>query len=53
MGKSGKTIGTIVSIVVGAVLAAVTLIGLVSNTVNSASDNPGDVNAAVPYGTTQ
>lgn len=53
MGNSGKTIGTIVSIVVGAVLAGVTLIGLVSNTVNSSSDNPGDINAAIPYGTTQ
>ena len=27
--------------------------GLVTNTVNSSSDNPGDVNASIPYGTTQ
>jgi hypothetical protein len=53
MGTSGKTIGTIVSVAVGALLAAVTLIGLISQTVNSASDNPGDVNASIPYGTTQ
>ena len=48
-----KIIGTIVSMTVGGVLAAITLVGLVTNTVNSSSDNPGDVNASIPYGTTQ
>lgn len=48
-----KIIGTIVSMAVGGVLAAITLVGLVTNTVNSSSDNPGDVNASIPYGTTQ
>jgi hypothetical protein len=46
-------IGSIVSIVVGSVVAAVTIVGIVTNTVNSASDNPGDVNAGIPYGSTQ
>lgn len=49
----GKLIGSIVSIVVGGALAAVTLVGLVTHTVNSTSDNPGDLNASIPYGTTQ
>jgi hypothetical protein len=48
-----KIIGTIVSMLVGGALAGVTLVGLVTNTVNSSSDNPGDVNASIPYGTTQ
>ena len=50
---TAKTIGSIVSIVVGGVVAAVTIVGIVTNTVNSASDNPGDVNAGIPYGSTQ
>jgi len=49
----GKLIGTIVSMGVGGALAGVTLIGLVTHTVNSSSDNPGDINASIPYGTTQ
>lgn len=49
----GRIIGTIVSMLVGGILAAITLVGLVTNTVNSSSDNPGDVNASIPYGTTQ
>jgi hypothetical protein len=50
---TAKAIGSIVSIVVGGVVAAVTIVGIVTNTVNSASDNPGDVNAGIPYGSTQ
>ena len=41
------------SVVVGGVIAAVTIVGVVTNGVNSASDNPGNVNAGVPYGSTQ
>ena len=50
---SAKVIGSVVSIVVGGIVAAVTIVGLVTNTVNSASNNPGDVNAGIPYGSTQ
>jgi hypothetical protein len=50
---SGKLIGSILSMVVGCVIAAVTLVGIVTNGVNSASDKPGDVNAGIPYGSTQ
>ena len=50
---TAKAIGSIVSIVVGGVVAAVTIVGIVTHTVNSASDNPGDVNAGIPYGSTQ
>jgi hypothetical protein len=50
---TARLIGAIVSMLVGGVLAAVTIVGLVTNTVNSSSDNPGDVNAGVPYGSTQ
>jgi hypothetical protein len=40
--------------IAGAVIAAVTLVGLISNTVNTSSDKPGNVDdATVPYGTTQ
>lgn len=46
-------IGSIVAIVVGAILAAVTIVGIVNLSVNSDSDNPGNVNAGIPYGTTQ
>ena len=50
---TGKAIGSIVSIIVGGVVAAVTVVGIVTNTVNSASNDPGDVNAGIPYGSTQ
>lgn len=50
---TGKLIGSVVSMIVGGVLAAVTLVGVVTHTVNSTSSRPGDVNAGVPYGTTQ
>ncbi len=49
----GRTVGSVVSIVVGGIIAAVTIVGLVTHTVNSASDHPGNVNAGIPYGTTQ
>jgi hypothetical protein len=48
-----KLVGSVVSMIVGGVLAAVTIVGLVTHSVNSGSDNPGNVNAGVPYGTTQ
>jgi hypothetical protein len=50
---TARVIGSIVSIVVGGIVAAVTVVGVVTNTVNSSSDNPGDVNAGIPYGSTQ
>jgi|tagenome__1003787_1003787.scaffolds.fasta_scaffold18950689_2 hypothetical protein len=46
-------IGAIVSAVVGGVIATVTIVGIVSQGVNSQSSNPGDVNANIPYGSTQ
>jgi hypothetical protein len=50
---TGAVLGAIVSAVVGGVIAAVTIVGIVTSGVNSASDNPGNVNAGVPYGSTQ
>jgi len=50
---TAKAIGSIVSIIVGGVVAAVTVVGIVTNTVNSASNDPGDVNAGIPYGSTR
>jgi len=50
---TAKAIGAIVSIIVGGVVAAVTIVGVVTSSVNSSSDNPGDVNAGIPYGSTQ
>jgi len=50
---SGRVIGGIVSCIVGGVIAAVTIVGIVTSGVNSASDKPGNVNAGVPYGSTQ
>jgi hypothetical protein len=54
MGSSGKIIGSVTSMVVGGVIAAVTIVGVVSHGVNSSSDKPGNLqNATIPYGTTQ
>ncbi len=54
MGSSGKIIGSVTSMVVGGVIAAVTIVGVVSHSVNSSSDKPGNLdNAVIPYGTTQ
>ena len=50
---TGPVIGAIVSAIVGSVIAAVTIVGIVTAGVNSSSDRPGNVNAGVPYGTTQ
>ena len=50
---SARVIGSIVSAVVGGVIAAVTIVGVITHGVNSPSDNPGNVNAGVPYGSTQ
>ncbi len=50
---TGPVIGAIVSAVVGGVIAAVTIVGVVSNGVNSSSDRPGSVSAGVPYGSTK
>ena len=48
-----RVIGSIVAMITGGVIAAVTIVGIVTHSVNSDSDNPGNVNAGVPYGTTQ
>ena len=43
----------IASIIVGGTVAAVTIVGLISSSVDSPSDHPGNVtDATVPYGTT-
>lgn len=40
------------SILIGAVVAVVTVVGIVSNSVDSSADKPGDVNhASIQYGT--
>jgi len=38
---------------VGGIIAAVTIVGVVTHGVNSSSDRPGSVTAGVPYGSTQ
>ena len=43
---TGPVIGAIVSAIVGGVIAAVTIVGIVSSGVNSSSDNPGSVSAS-------
>jgi hypothetical protein len=54
MGSTGKIVGSVTSMVVGGVIAAVTIVGIVSHSVNSSSDKPGNLNnATIPYGTTQ
>lgn len=53
MGSPGVIVGSVASIVVGGVVAAVTIVGVVSNNVNG-SDHPANVNSAtIPYGSTQ
>ena len=47
----GTIIGAIASLLVGGAVAAVTVVGLVSGSVDSTSDTPGDVTApVVDYG---
>ncbi|MBO0847297.1 MAG: hypothetical protein J2P22_17995 [Nocardioides sp.] len=46
-------IGTLVSIIVGGIIAAATVVGVVTTTVDSGSSNPGSVNAGIPYGSTR
>jgi hypothetical protein len=41
----GTILGTIGSMIVGGVVASVTIVGLVSSSVNTSSDTPGDINA--------
>ena len=49
----GTALGAIASIVVGGAVATVTIIGLVSGSVNSGSDNPGDITSpTINYGST-
>jgi hypothetical protein len=50
----GNWLGKLAAMLIGGVIAAVTIIGLIGNAVDSPSDQPGNVNeATVPYGTTQ
>ena len=50
----GRLIASIVSLLVGGTVAAVTVVGLISSALDSPSDQPGNVDeATVPYGTTQ
>jgi hypothetical protein len=49
----GSTVGSIVAIIVGGIIAAVTLVGIVTHGVNATGSNPGDVSAGIPYGSTQ
>jgi hypothetical protein len=47
----GTILGSIGSIIVGGVVAIVTIIGLVTSSVDSSSDNPANVNApSIDYG---
>ncbi len=41
----GTILGTIGSLVIGGVVASVTIVGLVSSSVNSSSNSPGDISA--------
>jgi hypothetical protein len=45
-------IGTVASVIVGGVVATVTVVGLVTNTVDSKPDNPGSVagSSVIQYG---
>jgi hypothetical protein len=50
----GRWLAMLTSMVIGGVIAAVTIIGLISSAVDSPSDQPGNVNeATVPYGKTK
>ena len=48
-----RTVGAVVSLLVGGVIGAVTLVGIVTHGLNTAGSNPGSVNATIPYGSTQ
>lgn len=44
-------LGTVASVIVGAVVATVTVVGVVNNTVQSSPDSPGNVSPSqVVYG---
>jgi hypothetical protein len=47
------TVGPIVSIIVGVIVAATSVVGFVTTSLNSQSDDPGNVKAGIPYGSTQ
>lgn len=42
-----RIIGSLVSLVVGAIIASVTIVGVVSNSVDTTAKNKGDVTAPV------
>jgi hypothetical protein len=50
-GLSAKLLGSIATVVVGGVIATVTVFGLVSSQVNSAADNAANANRpSIDYG---
>ena len=49
----GTVIGSVGSLIVGAIVAAVTITGLITGQVNQSADNKGNVDSAViDYGST-
>jgi hypothetical protein len=49
----GTILGSVGAIIVGGIVATVTIVGLVSSSVNSSSDDPANVNApSIDYGST-
>ena len=50
----GTIVGAVASLFVGATVAAVTIVGLVSSQTGASGDSPADVNApVVEYGTAE
>jgi hypothetical protein len=53
MGFLGGLIASFVALLLGAIIAGVTLVGLVSSQVNSSGDHTADINnPVIDYGTT-
>lgn len=46
-------LGAFAAIVLGGAIGGVTIFGIVSNTLNSSSDNPGNVGGTASYGATK
>jgi len=47
----GTILGSVGAIIVGGIVATVTIVGLVTSSVDSSSDNPANVNApSIDYG---
>lgn len=53
-GTTKKIIGSVTAMVVGGIIAAVTIVGVVSHGVNANDNKPANVDSAtIPYGSTQ